>query len=314
MSGERPRILVIKLGALGDFVQALGPMAAIRRHHADARIVLITAPTLAPLARASGYVDEIWLDARPPLWAARQWLTHRRRLRAERFARVYDLQTSDRSGWYFRLFWPGPRPEWSGIARGASHPHANPARDRMHTIERQAEQLKMAGIAEVPLPDVGWADADVSRFALPLHTALLVPGGAVHRPAKRWPLEHYAELAAALVVRGLTPVILGGAHETLLAHAIRALAPEAVDLTGKTSLLELASLARGAAVAIGNDTGPMHLVAAAGCPAIVLFSRDSEPALCAPRGRSVIVLRRAALADLAVEEVLAALPEPSAGG
>ncbi len=127
MSGERPSILVIKLGALGDFVQALGPMAAIRRHHADARIVLITAPALAPLARASGYVDEIWLDARPPLWVASAWLALRRRLREERFARVYDLQTSDRSGWYFRLYWPGPRPEWSGIARGASHPHANPA-------------------------------------------------------------------------------------------------------------------------------------------------------------------------------------------
>ena len=184
MSGERPSILVIKLGALGDFVQALGPMAAIRRHHPDARIVLITQPALAPLARASGYVDEIWLDARPPLWAVSAWLALRRRLREERFARVYDLQTSDRSGWYFRLYWPGPRPEWSGIARGASHPHANPARDHMHTIERQAEQLQMAGIAEVPLPDVGWADADVSRFALPLHTALLVPGGAAPPPGQ----------------------------------------------------------------------------------------------------------------------------------
>jgi ADP-heptose:LPS heptosyltransferase len=85
-------------------------------------------------------------------------------------------------------------------------------------------------------------------------------------------------------------------------------------LTGKTSLLELASLARRAAVAIGNDTGPMHLIAAAGCPAIVLFSRASEPALCAPRACRVTVLRRPALEDLAVEEVLAALPDAAGGG
>ena len=314
MSGAPQRILVIKLGALGDFVQALGPMAAIRRHHQGARIVLITAPGLDELARASGYVDEVWLDARPHAWDVGGWLSLRRRLRAAGFARVYDLQTSDRSGWYFRLFRPGPRPEWSGIAQGASHPHANPLRDGMHTIERQAEQLKLAGIAEVPLPDVAWAEADVSRFGLPAAFALLVPGGALHRPAKRWPLERYAELAAALSRKGLKPVVVGSAHETLLAHAIRAFEPDAVDLTGRTSLLELASLARRAALTIGNDTGPMHLIAAAGCPAIVLFSRDSDPALCAPRGRSVTVLRRASLAELTVEEVLAALPEAGGGG
>ena len=47
------RILVIKLGALGDVVQALGPMAAIRRHHADAHITALTAPAFAPLLEAS---------------------------------------------------------------------------------------------------------------------------------------------------------------------------------------------------------------------------------------------------------------------
>jgi len=308
VSGTRERILVIKLGALGDFVQALGPMAAIRRHHSRAHIVLVTIAELGELARASSYVDEIWLDARPQLWNVGAWLALRRRLLSAGFARVYDLQTSDRSGWYFRLFWPGPRPEWSGIARGASHPHDNPARDAMHTIERQAEQLHLAGIAEVPLPDVSWANADVSRFALPRRTALLVPGGAEHRPAKRWPLERYAELASALLARGLTPAILGGAAEAPLARAIRERAPGAVDISGQTSILELASLARRAALAAGNDTGPMHLIAAAGCPALVLFSRESDPALCAPRGRSVTVLRRPSLDELAVEDVLAALP------
>ncbi|HYB55982.1 MAG TPA: glycosyltransferase family 9 protein, partial [Alphaproteobacteria bacterium] len=152
-----------------------------------------------------------------------------------------------------------------------------------------------------------------SRFKLPPRMALLVPGGALHRPAKRWPLERYAELASALVARGLVPVILGGTSETLLAQAILSHSPEAVDLTGKTSLLELASLARRAVVAIGNDTGPMHLITAAGCPSIVLFSRESDPALCAPRGRRVTVLRRASLEELAVEEVLAALAEAAGG-
>ena len=67
------------------------------------------------------------------------------------------------------------------------------------------------------------------------------------------------------------------------------------------------SLARAAAVAIGNDTGPMHLIATAGCPSIVLFSGDSDPALCAPRGPLVDVLRRPDLATLDVDTVLHAM-------
>ncbi len=139
------RILVIKLGALGDFVQAMGPAAAIRTHHADAEITLLTTQAFAELARAAPYFDRVWIDARPGLARAVAMLQLRRRLRDGHFERVYDLQTSDRSSFYFHLMGPGARPEWSGIARGASHPHANPARDLMHTLDRQAEQLRCAG-------------------------------------------------------------------------------------------------------------------------------------------------------------------------
>jgi ADP-heptose:LPS heptosyltransferase len=302
------RVLVIKLGALGDFVQALGPMAAIRRHHAGAHVVLLTTPPFATLARGSGYFDEVWLDGRPPLLALARWWALRSRLVAGRFDRVYDLQTSDRTSWYFRLMGPGPRPEWSGIARGCSHPHLNPARERMHTAERQTDQLRVAGIAGVPPPEVSWAKAELGRFVLPPVYALLVPGGAAHRPAKRWPLERYAELARALVKRGLAPVVIGARADQPLGQAIASVSPEARDLTGATGLEEVASLARGAATAIGNDTGPMHLIAAVGCPALVLFSAASDPTLCAPRGERVVVLRRERLADLPLAAVLQALP------
>jgi ADP-heptose:LPS heptosyltransferase len=98
-----------------------------------------------------------------------------------------------------------------------------------------------------------------------------------------------------------------------LADTIRAVAPAARDLTGQTTLGDVASLARAAVVAVGNDTGPMHLVATAGCRSIVLFSRDSDPGLCAPRGPDVTVLRRPSLAGLAPAEVLPLLTPAFAG-
>jgi ADP-heptose:LPS heptosyltransferase len=301
------RILVIKLGALGDFIQALGPMAAIRRHHPNARITLLTTPPLQALAEACPHVDEVWLDDRPGLGRPASLLRLRRKLREARFERVYDLQTSDRSSWYFQLLRPGRRPEWSGIARGASHPDGDPERDRRHTIERQRGQLAAAGIAVVPPPELSWLVADTSRFRLAKRHALIVPGAAPHRPEKRWPAGNFAEIARRYALDFIQPVIVGGPAERELGRQIAMAVPEALDLTGETSLGELASLGRSALSAVGNDTGPMHLLAAAGTPVVVLFSGASDPELTSPRGRRVQILRRDSLADLTVPEVAAAL-------
>ncbi len=298
-------ILVIKLGALGDFVLALGPCAAIRRHHPNAYITLLTMAPFVELAAASGYFDEILIDEKSPWWHPLEWLALGRQLRRSRFDRVYDLQTSDRSGWYFRLL--RREPEWSGIAAGCSHRHDNPDRNRMHTLDRQAEQLSIAGIDEVPAPELTWAAADVGRFEISPPSILMAPGAAPHRPGKRWPASSYAALARALLESGYRPVLIGAAAEAETARYIVAHCDVAVDLTEQTTLLEVAALARVASAAVGNDTGAMHIAAAVGCRSVVLFSSDSDPSLTAPRGEGVSVLQRNNLADLAVDEVLATL-------
>ncbi|WP_198367467.1 glycosyltransferase family 9 protein [Roseomonas sp. KE0001] len=302
-------ILVIKLAALGDVVQAFPAFAAIRAHHPAARIVLLTTPPFAPLLRRAPWFDEVWSDGRPA-WSDLRAVTRLAlRLRRAGFDRVYDLQTSGRSSRY--RWFTGPAPEWSGIARGASHPHANPRRDRMHTLERQREQLALAGIHHVPAPDMSWMAGDVSGLDLPPRFGLLIPGASPGRPGKRWPAAAYAALAAGL---DLPVAVLGGPGERELAAAIRAGAPGAIDLTGRTTLEQIGALGRRAAFAVGNDTGPTHLVAASGCPTVALFGADSDPALCAPRGPAVSVLRHQPLDSLpvaTVAEALARLRRPS---
>jgi ADP-heptose:LPS heptosyltransferase len=300
------RQLVIKQGALGDMVLATGAFQAIRAHHADDHLVLLTTGAYAGFASASGYFDEIWIDSRPPPWRVWQWLALGRRLRRGGFERVYDLQHSTRTGLYFRLF-GAPRPEWSGIATGCSHPHDNPLRDQMHTVEREAEQLAMAGIGETPPPDLSWLSSDISDLDLPAPYALLVPGGSAHRPEKRWPAAQFGRAAAALEALGLRPVLIGAAAERGAMAAIAAACPRAIDLCGQTDFGAIAACARGASLAIGNDTGPMHIIATAGCASLVLFSVASKPMLTAPRGPEVTVLQRDSLADLGVDEVMAAL-------
>lgn len=303
------RVLVIRLGALGDFVLSLGPMAAIRRHHPKARITLLTTPPFASLGRASPYCDEVMIDERAPWWKPWRVLALARRLRRSRFQRVYDLQTSGRTARYWRAM---GRPEWSGHAAGASHAHLDADRDAMHTVDRQKAQLRLAGIANVPAADLSWIEADVRRFGVKPPYVLFVPGGSAHRPKKRWPAEKFTTLARTFVRLGIEPVLIGGpAEQDVLAEIARHV-PEGVDLCAKTSFEEIAVLARGALGAVGNDTGPMHLIAAAGAPSLVLFSSESDPDLCAPRpgaqGGKVAVLRKPDLVALSVSEVQTALP------
>jgi ADP-heptose:LPS heptosyltransferase len=178
----------------------------------------------------------------------------------------------------------------------------------MHTVERQADQLAMAGIAHVPPPDLSMIEADLAALRLPERFALLVPGSSAHRPDKRWPAESYGELARRLAASGITPVLIGAETERDIMATILRLCPAAINLAGRTTFDEIAALARKADLAVGNDTGPMHILATAGCRSAVLFSKASDPALTAPRGPDVTVLQRPDLADLSVDEVIAVTP------
>jgi ADP-heptose:LPS heptosyltransferase len=131
---------------------------------------------------------------------------------------------------------------------------------------------------------------------------MFVPGGSSHRPEKRWPVEKYGELARILYARGFDIVIIGGPQEASLAHAIQREVPRARDLTGRTDFARVAVLGAKAAMAVGNDTGPLHLAAAAGAPTVVLFSGASDPSLSAPRGK-VAVLQADKLSELSVAKV-----------
>lgn len=308
--GTDGSILVIKFGALGDIAQAGGPFAAIRRYHPASHIVLLTTEPFVGLVEQSHWFDEIWIDDRPKIWHFRRWQALKQRFSSAGFARVYDLQTSDRSGLYFQLLPDGT--EWSGIVHGASHRHENPNRKIMHTIERQIDQLAVAGIKKVSFADFSWLRADVSQFGLKGDYMLVVPGGSAHRPEKRWPIENYTALAWKLIRAGITPVIIGGPDENDLGRFIAKSCHGVVNLVGKTSLAQIDLLARNCRCALGNDTGPMHLIAAAGAQVTVLFSEASDPALCAPRGPArggkITILQREPLSGLSVSEVEAKLP------
>lgn len=298
-------VLVVKLGAFGNIVLSMAAFAAIRLHHPHARISVLTGASYAGWLRTFPYFDAVLVDPRPSLWDLAGLRRLGRTLTEGRFSRVYDLQTSARSSRYFYLFPVKQRPAWSGIAYGCALPDRDPRRNQLHDAARQQGQLRQAGITVFPPVDLSWCRGDTERFHLPASFAILVPGSSPDRLAKRWPAERYEAVARALRKHRVAPVIVGSAAEQALAAQI----PSGMNLIGQTSFGDLADLARAAQFAIGNDTGPMHLLSSAGCPSVTLFSNASNPSQCAPVGRWTRVLQRHDLAQLSVEAVLAALPE-----
>ncbi len=331
------RVLVIKLGAMGDFMQALGAFRVVRATHPSARITLLTTPPYEAFAKACPYFDIVEADGRPKDLKGKADLI--RRLRSAGYDMVYDFQNNDRTTQYF-MGLSGKKPLWSGHAKGASHQHMNPDRGNMHNFDRLAEQLRHAGLGPKPpgdpsgwvigqdlMPSVDWvrpAFRDPPRFqpaffGLNGKYALLIPGSSAEHPEKRWPMDRFVKLANWLADGGITPVVLGGKDEGDIGAQIIRKESRAKNLVGRTDLFQLATLAQRAEIAIGGDTGPMHLAAAARTPGVCLFAQDWTESMAqemrtvwdphtrlgraAPRGGPMMIVYAAALEGISVDDV-----------
>jgi ADP-heptose:LPS heptosyltransferase len=307
------KVLVIKLGGVGDVVLAFPAFERIRAAHPKARITLLTTEPFEALAAASRLFNAIETDGAPKEPGA--WAALIMRIRRAHYDRVYDLQNDSTTNLIFQGLRPLP-PPWSGTAMGCSLPHKNAHRDQMHPLERHAEQLRDAGIwpdaPTQPLsalpPDISWILAGAGSRSVTLTPtgnrplALLAPGGVGQGSDQRWPPDCYAELAKRLQDAGFDIAIVGALGESGLAHVIQRKAQRARDLTGRGDLVQIAGLGARAALAVGNDIGALHLMAAAGAPTIALIASGSAAAHTAPRGH-VTLLHAPALKQVPVEAV-----------
>ena len=301
------RVLVIKLGAIGDFVQSTGAFADIRAHEAVAEITLLTAPSMMVLAHAAPFFDRIEVDRRLPFWRLDYVVELARRIRGRGYDMVYDLQASGRTTRYWRLM---GRPQWNGIAPGCSHPHTNPKRSEMHAVEIFRDQFREIGVPATHAPDVSWAGEPLDGEIRDLVSGArgrriaLIPGSAPTRPEKRWP--GYGEFAELIVERGDTPYLVGAGAERELLSGISATSG-AVNLCGRLSLNQLVTLFGAVDAVVGNDTGPMHVAAAAGAAGVAILGPASDPVRHAPASPHMRVLSVADFASLDAAQVLSEL-------
>ncbi|MCW5725527.1 MAG: glycosyltransferase family 9 protein [Maricaulaceae bacterium] len=309
----RETIYVLLWGDLAAVVRRLGAVRIIREAHKRARLVLLTTPDFEALLKHCPYFGAVETDAIP---ASSQTASLRdKRVKLAKPVRIYDL-VGDAQSRKLRGSFRFSKTQWIDAA-------AQPREDE-HPVDAAAAALGKAGLGPdryplgaAPAPDISWVDylARTSRMLEPEYFglngpyALLAPAGDEYKPALRWPKERWASLAHELLTRKITPAIVGGPSARDVGRYIAHVTPGSRDLTGKAKLVQLAGLARRTRFVFGEDTGLMHLLVAAGAPALTLYPGSAgDPSLVAPRGESTVILMHApTLAQVTPAEAINAM-------
>lgn len=264
-------ILFIKLGALGDVVNTL-PLAVALKGRLGARIDWLVEPLSYPLVAGHPAVDRaILFEKGAGVEALPRVLGE---LRAREYAMVLDLQRIVKSG-LFTLAARSPRRIGFDRRRCKEQTwllpfeRIRPQPPQRHMLRQYLEFAEHLG---VPDAEVRWDIPVTGAHPFPLPPRYVVLNIGATKPANKWTVAGFAALADEIRTRfGVASVLTGGGEDRGMAAAIISLAPQVIDLTGRTSIADLKEVLAGAAAVVSCDTGPMHLAVALGAPVIALF-------------------------------------------
>jgi lipopolysaccharide heptosyltransferase I len=280
------RLLVVRLGSLGDLVHTLPAVSAIRRAHPDLALDwLVDEIHREFLALVPVVSSVVSLTGR----SAGAWLRARRELRARGYDAAVDFQGLIKSAALARF--SGARRVIGFDRRALREPAAAwfytervETGEGLHVIQKNLRLAGAVGAAagppEFPIATAASAAIDALRARGVDAFALINPGAAW--PNKRWPPASFGRLARAVRDRhGLPSVVLWGPGESALARAVVAASAGAAVEAPPTGLADLVGLARAARVIVSGDTGPTHIAAAVGTPVVALFG-PTNPARNGP--------------------------------
>lgn len=269
------KILVIKLGALGDFVSAVGKMKKIRQDNPHAHITLMTMQPFVKIGQQSGFFDAVVIDNRSRYNPVEWYRVCKHILTDGHYDIIYDLQASLRTR---KKYYPAARFLGHGLQWAFQKPNGffvKTVAPKRAFCWGKATQ-KFVPFHGLP-PDLTFCDGGGKNFhLLPKKYVLIIPGCSPNHPYKRWPIASYVALVQKLAAKGVRCVVLGTNAEAKEVNTIAAADKSAVNFLNKASLLDIPKLAHRASVVVGNDTGPIHIAALSRVPVICLFCAKTQ--------------------------------------
>ena len=298
MTGTAPHIAIVNPFGIGDVLCSTPLIAAVRRAHPTARLLYVCNARAQDVLAANPHLDRIVVfekDEYRALWQRSPWQAARRfaalvnSLRRERLDLVIDCSLGDRYSAVFALLGVRRRVGFDYRGRGRFQTHRLPVTgfDEKHVAEYYLDLLRLIGLApgpgayEFPLTEheMAWAAEWRKRSTVAGRPYLVVlpAGGASwgEQAVNRWwPAERFAQVAERLAARHHLAVVLAGhgERELALCQAVRrAMTSTPVNVAGALSLRQFAAVLGGAALALSNDGGPMHVLVSQRCPSVSIF-------------------------------------------
>ncbi|MCA9000817.1 MAG: glycosyltransferase family 9 protein [Planctomycetes bacterium] len=303
-SEPRPqRVLIVRLGAIGDVVNALTVAAALKDRDPGVHVGWLVHPLARPLVEGNPAVDRVHVLPRKGMFAALRGL--RKELRGESYDLVIDLQRMLKSAVLARM---AGAPRVLGYDRSRCKEGAwmlykeriPKGPKRAHMVEQYAEfarYLGCAGPVRHPLPPIPpEVDARAKQWLAPLGDQAPI---AIHigasKPENRWIPERYGDLIGTWRKQSSRGIVLTGGPGDRVDAALALQRwegqPGFVDLVGRTDLHELMAVLSHCRAFVGCDTGPMHLAVALGQPVVALFG-PADPLRTGPFGEVHRVVRQ----------------------
>lgn len=315
-AGSFERLLIVRLGSMGDIIHALPAVIALRRAFPEALIGWIveerwaellcaaSEPRCGPRSPRRPIIDKVHTvntkEWRHSLLSVQTWermAAALSELRAPQYRLAADFQGAVRSAVLARC-------SGASLVYGARQPRENVASmlytrqvgvAGAHIVEQNFFLAEAVAHRSLEMPEVEFpcdpaAERKIKDWLQSRSTtdfALLSPGAGWG--AKQWPAERYGDVAKELAQDGVKSLINFGPGEEQLARAAEDAGQGAAGAI-ECSLTELIALTRRARLFIGGDTGPMHLAAALGVPVVAIFG-PTDPARNGPYGTRSRVLR-----------------------
>ncbi len=279
---QNPRILIVRLSAIGDVIHGLPVLNALRAAFPTAHLGWVVEGRAGDLLQGHPALDQLIRVPRKWLRSPRAVFNLRRELHTAQFDVSIDLQGLTKSAVAARLSGAKVRIGFGGvdgreISAWLNNRLVTP--EATHVIDRNLELLAPLGIeqpaAEFQVPENSAAGIKIAKFVrergLARGFALINPGAGW--TSKLWPPARFAAVARHLGKKRNLPSIIAwaGANERRWADEIMIGAGGHAYIAPPTTLPELASLARRAKLFVGSDTGPLHLAAVLGTPCVGLF-------------------------------------------
>lgn len=311
-------LLVVRLGAMGDVIHTLAPVCSLRVAFPQMNIGWIIedrwsellcagdTPLSGPRSPQRPVVDFVhivdtkrWRKSLLSRQTKREATQALREVRDRHYEIAADFQGGVKSAIFTRM-------SKANAIFGFAHPREWPARffyqnrveaSGAHVIEQyhslaEAVSGKPLPRSAIIFPRDERAEASIAKKISGVSENLVIINPGAGWGAKQWPAERYAEVARALSLSGLFPLINFGPNEHALAYEVQTASGGAAQPIS-CSISELIALTRRARLFIGGDTGPLHLAAALQVPVVAIFG-PTDPARNGPFGAKCVVLRNPA--------------------